>query len=81
MTQRKRLATIEMISDDDCGMYRIGEIDDIPHWVVRYVERYGDYGYRQVLDYAAHMMALAREALIAHNNENEQCCSQETYDK
>ena len=74
MTQRKHLATIEMISDDDCGMYRMGEIDSIPFWVREYIKRYGDHGYRQVLDYAAHMMSSAREALITSNlniSENE----------
>jgi hypothetical protein len=72
MAQRKQLATIERISDCSTGMYRMGEIDDLPEWVTEYVRQYGEFGFRQVCEYAAGMMERAMQARRDYYKENDQ---------
>ena len=48
MTQRNTVLNIDMITDDDCGIYRIGEIDTLPDEAIRnHVKRFGEFGYEE----------------------------------
>lgn len=64
MAERKKLFSVSIITDDDCGMYRIGEIDTDPQDAIReYVKRYGEYGYQEVLQLGARMLEVAQVAI------------------
>lgn len=68
MTQRREFLNIEHISDDDCGMYRIGEIDWMPNNKVKeYVLNFGEFGYHEILNMCAQIMAEARQGFVEHN--------------
>lgn len=63
MTTRRTILTVNAISDDDCGMYRIGEIDTIPDEQVEdYIKRYGEYGYSELLDFCTRLMSAVKRA-------------------
>lgn len=57
MTERKRIASISVITDDDCGMYYIGELDGgfEPGVLQDHIERHGSEG------------LLKKLALMTHN--------------
>lgn len=57
MAQRKLLFSVERISDDECGMYRIGEIDTLVSENVReYINDFGEFGYQELIKFAAHII-------------------------
>jgi aminoglycoside phosphotransferase family enzyme len=61
MTQRKTVLLVEAISDDDCGMFRIGEIDTLPgEQVAAYIRQHGEFGYSELLDFAVNLIAAAK---------------------
>jgi len=60
MAERKVLTTVEYITDHSCGSYRIGEIDSLPDYdVIEYINRFDEYGYEQIRDYAIRMLISA----------------------
>lgn len=51
MSQRKLLLEVEYHSDDDTGMYKIGEIDfGISGLLNEYLEKYGYAGKKDIID-------------------------------
>lgn len=70
MAERRTILEVKAISDDDCGMYRIGEIDTLPEPDVRaYVLRHGEFGYSEILNFCAGMTAAARDAIFKYRAE------------
>lgn len=70
MAQRRELGTIQAISDDDTGMYRMNEIDSVPNWVDDYVK--SDFTYAEAMDYAGAIVERARAARRKYNSEEHQ---------
>ena len=51
MSERKTLLEVEYHSDDDTGMYQVGEIDfGISGLLDEYLERYGYAGKKDIID-------------------------------
>lgn len=73
MTERRTVLLINEISDDDCGMYRLGEIDTLPDGQVEaYIRRHGEFGYTEMLEFAANLMVAAKKSIIEYRRkENE----------
>lgn len=74
MSQRKQLITIEYHSDDDTGMYEIGEIDfGVSSEFDTYVERYGRIGIQNILKTMTHLIWHVQEYgyPIAKKNEKD----------
>lgn len=72
MTQRRTILTVDAISDDDCGMYRIGEIDTMPESQVRaYIKRHGEYGYAELLEFGASLLSAAKKCIIEYRHEQD----------
>lgn len=68
MSERKELCKISYITDDDCGMYRLGEIDWIPNGVIeRYVQLYGQYGQHQILEMCSRIIVEASHGIRLYN--------------
>lgn len=75
MSERKRLGIIEYISDDDCGMYRIGEIDMLPdHMVTEHINHFGEFGYEQIRDFAIRMLACNERVIREVRHKNSSPC-------
>ena len=56
----EKIGKISVVTDHDCGNYRIGEIYENPEvMVVEHISRYGEYGFEQMRDYAIQMLASA----------------------
>lgn len=60
MAERKELVTIEYISDDDCGMYVLGEISTLTGEAVeRHIKVYGENGYEAIRDLGIRLLVEA----------------------
>jgi hypothetical protein len=78
MTQRRTILTIQEICDDDCGIYRLGEIDTlVAPQISKYIENRGEFGYQQMLELAADIMVAAKQGIKDFRNEGS---SGETYE-
>lgn len=81
MTERRTILLVDEISDDDCGMYRLGEIDTIPDGQVQaYIQRRGEFGYSELLNFCASLMASARTCIHKYR-ESQHSPSQTTAEK
>jgi hypothetical protein len=64
MAERKVILTVSEMSDDDCGIYKVGEIDcDPSEQVQRYIDKRGEYGYHQMLEFIAILAAATQNAI------------------
>lgn len=69
MSQRKRLLSIDYISDDDCGIYRIGEIDVIPNYAIEeHIKTFGEFGYEQWRDLAIRILTHSEKTILNYRN-------------
>ncbi len=72
MSQRKELITIEYHSDDDTGMYQVGEIDfGVSGTFDEYVKRYGRKGIADILQTMSHLIWHVQEYGYKICRENE----------
>ena len=56
---------LKKVVDHDCGNYQIGEIDFIDFKAINdYVERYGEFGYKELTDCLIRLLAESRTAII-----------------
>lgn len=79
MTARKELFSVQVITDDDCGMYRIGEIDTDPQDAVReYVRSNGEYGYQEMLQLGARILEVAQVSIRDHRMSQQMGAMSET---
>ena len=67
------LCRISKVTDDDCGMYRIGEIEGAfsPEELEDYLKRYGEYGESQLLGKLAFLQWQVWNAVHKINAEKE----------
>ena len=79
MSERRQLISpVQYHSDDDTGMYKVGEIDTCPPklQIEAYIKSYGDYGKEQLLDYFSCCIAMTIEAhKKVHEDERDCDCS------
>lgn len=77
MSEKKRIGTTWVITDDDTGMYHIGEVDGgFDRQLLRqHIECYGP---DELLVHLAHMTAMVinehRSINASKHNETAQCC-------
>jgi hypothetical protein len=65
--ERKTMLEVKVVTDHDCGNYRIGEIDTVPdQQVAEYIARFGEYGYQELLNFTAAVAEAARKSIRAH---------------
>ena len=77
MSQRKELITIEYHSDDETGMYHVGEIDfGVSGVFDDYVKRYGRKGIAEILQTMSHLIWHVQEYgyKICRENEDDSSC-------
>jgi hypothetical protein len=57
MTERKQILKLSVITDDDCGMYQLGEIDGgFCHAELKdYLKHHKEYGFQQLLKSLAYI--------------------------
>ncbi len=76
MAERRKLMELEIIVDDDCGMYKMGEIDTLvaPH-IEKYIHVYGETAYEEIKELCSSMLQSARDSIIrkrmANTGENQ----------
>jgi len=72
MPERKTLVKIIKITDDDTGMYRIGEIDGgfSSEELLDYFNSHGEYGLNQLTSKLSHLQFQIWSAWRRHNEEN-----------
>lgn len=64
--ERMTLLEIKFVSDDDTGMYHIGEIDTMPQDdIAKYIRSYGETGYQELLDFCARVVTVARHTIVS----------------
>lgn len=82
MSKRKELITLEYHSDDDTGMYHVGEIDfGISGELDDYLERYGQKGMDSILKIMSHLIWHIQEygyKIIRKNDAQENDCKTST---
>lgn len=75
MTQRRKILEVDYISDDDCGMYRIGEIDTLPNEAIKaHVERFGEFGYQEWRDFGIQCIVVAETEIRNKRMSEQQAC-------
>jgi len=72
MAERKTFLEIQYIIDDDCGMYRLGELDTHSSEAVEnHIKTFGEYGYEQVRDFAIQMLMNAETQIRLRRKYNQ----------
>lgn len=57
---KKQIGTISIVTDHDCGNYKIGEIWEDPALMVEeYLQKYGEFGYSEIKDYAIRLLEVS----------------------
>lgn len=64
MAQRKELLKLEIITDCDTGMYRMGEIDTLVEGQIStYIQQYGETAYEEIIRKACEMITVANTTI------------------
>lgn len=71
MPQKENLLTISKVTDDDTGMYRIGEIDGIfqKHTLDEYLKSHGESGKTELINHLAYLQSQVIDAWRELNND------------
>lgn len=67
MSQRKELLRVCYHSDDDTGMYKVGEIDfGVSMELENYIKKYGSEGMKDILSALGHLAWEVKETYYKH---------------
>lgn len=79
MTARARIATVTRITDDDCGMYRIGEVDGgfDEEQLKQLIDNHGEFAYHELLSTLSFMTYQVQHAWRGRNAGLDQGCAAE----
>jgi len=72
----EKIGEVLKVIDHDCGNYRIGEIWNDPTGMVEnHIDKYDEYGYEQMRDYALQMIHAAERRIRLKRTQKHDACS------
>lgn len=76
MSRRKLFLEVQQITDDDCGIYRIGEIDTLPDQAIKiHIEQFGEFGYEECKKFFIQGLLVAETEIRAlRDRQNQASC-------